>query len=96
MINPGKIALNPLLAWREIDGQVVIISPEDSVVHELNETASFIWKQADSGRDADEIARNIGTEYSIAASEAQVDMEEFLSCLAAKGLLQIAAAARNV
>ncbi|MHB8526213.1 MAG: PqqD family protein [Candidatus Acidiferrales bacterium] len=88
--------LNPLLAWREIDGQVVIISPEDSVVHELNETASFIWKQADAGGDAGEIARKIGIEYSISASEARADMDEFLAGLAAKGLLQIAAAARNV
>ncbi|MHB8412948.1 MAG: PqqD family protein [Candidatus Acidiferrales bacterium] len=92
----AKIMLNPLLAWREIDGRIVIISPEDSVVHELNETASFIWKQADSGRDADEIARNIGIEYCVSASEARADMDEFLSGLAAKGLLQIAAAARNV
>ncbi|HVA71986.1 MAG TPA: PqqD family protein [Candidatus Limnocylindrales bacterium] len=88
-MNRGRIAINPMLAWREIDGQVVIISPEDSVVHELNETGSFIWKQIDFGRGASEIARNMVTEYALPASEARADAEEFLECLAAKGLLQI-------
>ena len=96
MNQPKRIVLNPLLAWREIDGQIVIISPEDSMVHELNETASFIWKKADSGQGADEIAKNIGIEYSVDASEAQEDMERFLSCLADKALLQIEEMPRNV
>ena len=42
----GYIVRNPKLAWREVDGEMVIISPEDSQVHELNETASLIWKHA--------------------------------------------------
>ncbi|MGH9709737.1 MAG: PqqD family protein [Candidatus Acidiferrales bacterium] len=96
MNHPKRIIPNPLLAWREIDGQVVIISPEDSMVHELNETASFIWKQVDSRRDAAEIARNVGIEYSVGASEVQEDTERFLSCLAKKGLLQIEEMPRNV
>lgn len=96
MMNRGKIVLNPLLAWREIDGQVVIISPQDSVVHELNETASFIWKQVGSARDAAEIATKIEAKYSISASEAQQDTAEFLASLAAKGLLQIEEARGNV
>ena len=29
---------NPALAWREIDDETVIISPNDSVMHELNDT----------------------------------------------------------
>jgi hypothetical protein len=38
---------NPLLAWREIDGAAVIISPGDSVMHELNGTGSAVWRLLD-------------------------------------------------
>jgi len=35
---------NPALAWREIDEATVIISPNDSVMHELNDTEAFSGK----------------------------------------------------
>lgn len=82
-----RIDLNPLLAWREIDGQVIIISPEDSMVHELNESASFIWRQMSGGRNMKEIARLIETEYGLDASTATDDARALLEQLEAKGLL---------
>jgi len=38
---------NPALAWREIDDETVIISPHDSVMHELNDTGRLPWKNVD-------------------------------------------------
>ncbi len=83
----GKLLHNPLLAWREIEGEVVIISPEDSVVHELNETASFIWMQVNSSRSPAEIADLLAAEYDVAAEVARADTEELISHLEAKRLL---------
>ena len=87
-------AQNPLLAWREIQGEVVIISPEDSVVHELNSTASFIWKQVDSQRSAAEIAARVAEEFDVTYGAALCDTEDLLARFAEKGLLLPAAAAR--
>jgi hypothetical protein len=81
------IVLNPQLAWREIEGNVVVISPEDSVVHELNETASFIWKQASDGRNLAEIVRSLSDEYGVDVAQARKDAEELLTALSKKGLL---------
>ncbi len=81
------ISLNPLLAWREIEGKVVVISPEDSVVHELNETASFIWKHAERGHDLDEIANLLSHEFRIDVAQAKSDAIELLAHLAHKRLL---------
>lgn len=81
------IVLNPQLAWREIEGRVVVISPEDSVVHELNETASFIWKHADGGRDVAEIASLLSEEFSVDALQAKADTEGLLERLVQKGLV---------
>lgn len=86
-VSADLITLNPQLAWREIEGRVVVISPEDSVVHELNETASFIWKQADRGYSVSEIANLLSLEFGVEASQARSDTEELLRTLHQKGLV---------
>jgi Coenzyme PQQ synthesis protein D (PqqD) len=78
---------NPKLAWREIDGEAVIISPEDSHVHELNETASLIWTNADGKHSVDEIAGVIAARYDVGLLEAKADVDELIGVLSAKGLL---------
>ena len=80
---------NPKLAWREIDGEAVIISPEDSHVHELNETASLIWKRADGRHNVDEIAAAVSEEYEVSVTVATTDVRELISTLEQKGLLSI-------
>lgn len=81
------ILLNPQLAWREIEGRVVVISPADSVVHELNETASFIWKHADRGHNVSEIAQLLTDEFRVDAAQAKSDTEELLTAFQQKGLV---------
>ena len=61
----GEITRNPKLAWREVDGAMVIISPEDSQVHELNEIASLFWKHAE-GKTLDQLVERISAEYEVA------------------------------
>lgn len=85
-MNLQTIALNPRLAWREIEGRVVVISPEDSFAHELNETASFIWKQADRGRNVSEIAHLLSDEFDVDAAQARADTEGLLLVFLQKGL----------
>jgi hypothetical protein len=80
---------NPRLAWREIDGEAVIISPGDSHVHELNETASLIWKRADGRHNVDEIAAAVSEEYEVPVAVAATDVRELISTLEQKGLLSI-------
>jgi hypothetical protein len=78
---------NPKLAWREIDGEAVIISPEDSHVHELNETASLIWKHADGRHSVDEIALIVAEGYDVPLPRARADVSELIEILGGKGLL---------
>ncbi len=82
-------AQNSLAAWREIDGVVVVISPEDSVLHELNPTAGFIWKHATGERTAEEIAVLLATEFDVDAATALADTRELLAELAGKKLVQL-------
>ena len=74
---------NPALAWREIDDETVIISPNDSVMHELNDTGSFLWKNIDGKKSAAELAVLLAENYEvtpdIALSDTQALLEEMSS-----------------
>ncbi len=78
---------NPQAAWREVDEAVVIISPVDSVLHELNSTAGFIWKHATGRYAIEEIARLLATEYDVDPDTALTDVEELTTHLEQKNLL---------
>lgn len=78
---------NSKVAWREIDGDIVIISPEDSSVHELNETAGAFWRNADGKRDINEIARNLAAAYDAPEGTVLADIEELVAELCSKKLL---------
>jgi hypothetical protein len=81
-------APNPLLAWREIQGKVVIISPADSVIHQLNPTASFIWQRANGTRTPAEIAALLADRYAVSPAQAEADAAELLAQLSEKRLLE--------
>lgn len=83
---------HPNAAWREVQGEVVIISPEDSVLHELNATASFIWKHATGEHTAAEIAARMAGEFEVEEAQAREDARELMTHLEAKNLLLTAEA----
>jgi coenzyme PQQ biosynthesis protein PqqD len=78
---------NPRLAWREVDGEIVIVSPEDSRMHELNETASLVWRQADGTLTADEIAEHLAAEFEVELEVARADVAELMAALGEQRLL---------
>jgi len=78
---------NPLLAWREIDGAVAIISPSDSVLHELNSTGSFVWRLLDGRSTLAKIAAELCAEYDVSAETALSDTASLLEELASLKLV---------
>jgi Coenzyme PQQ synthesis protein D (PqqD) len=90
----GFIIRNPTLAWREIDGETVIISPEDSQVHELNETASLIWKHAE-GKTVQEVAERLSAVYEISVEAARADIDALVTAWQQKQLVFLAAEAKG-
>ena len=69
---------NPALAWREIDAATVIISPNDSVMHELNDTGSFLWKNIDGHRNAADLAALLSEIYEVTPDVALTDTQSLL------------------
>ena len=78
---------NPALAWREIDEETVIISPNDSVMHELNDTGSFLWKNIDGKRSAAELAELLAESYEVTPDVALCDTQSLLEEMSSRKLV---------
>jgi len=78
---------NPALAWREIDETTVIISPSDSVMHELNDTGSFLWKNIDGYKCAADLAALLAEKYEVAPDIALTDTQSLLEEMSSRKLL---------
>jgi hypothetical protein len=78
---------NPALAWREIDDETVIISPNDSVMHELNDTGSFLWKNIDGKKSAAELAELLAENYEVTPDIALSDTQALLEEMSSRKLL---------
>jgi Coenzyme PQQ synthesis protein D (PqqD) len=78
---------NPALAWREIDEATVIISPTDSVMHELNDTGSFLWKNIDGVRSAAELAGLLAESYEVTPDVALTDTRALLEEMSSRKLV---------
>jgi hypothetical protein len=78
---------NPALAWREIDDETVIISPNDSVMHELNDTGSFLWKNIDGKKSAAELAELLVENYEVTPDMALSDTQALLEEMSSRKLV---------
>ena len=78
---------NPALAWREIDNETVIISPNDNVMHELNDTGSFLWKNIDGKRSAADLAQLLVQSYEVTPDVALSDTQSLLEDMSARKLV---------
>jgi len=87
---------NPALAWREIDDETVIISPQDSVMHELNDTGSFLWKNIDGKKSAAQLAELLAADYEVTPDAALSDTQALLEEMSSRKLVVNVAATRGV
>ena len=85
--SPALWQKNPALAWREIDDETVIISPNDSVMHELNDTGSFLWKNIDGHRSAPELAELLVAAYEVTPDIALADTQALLEEMSSRKLV---------
>lgn len=78
---------NPALAWREIENETVIISPGESLMHELNVTGSVVWRNIDGHRSAEQLAALLVKEYEVTEEIALADTLSLLEELSTRKLL---------
>lgn len=82
------IAQNPDTPARTIDGEAIVITPHDSTLHTLNETATFIWDRADGTRTLEDIAKEMVGQFDVAEEVLREDALAFVEEAVSKGLMQ--------
>ena len=82
------IARSQKVAWRLLDGEMIIMSALDSTLFNLSPVATRIWQAADGRTPLSEIVRGlICEEFDVDPDVAYRDAEEFVNELASHGIL---------
>lgn len=72
---------------REIDGELVVLDPENERMHTLNPTAAFIFEAVDGQRTLEEIWKRVAAHFEIDAETAERDTREVLRQFSELGLV---------
>lgn len=80
------VTRNKDVAWRVIDGEAILISAEDSMLHSLDEVGTRIWEMADGAATVGSIIQTICAEFEVDEAQAETDVLEFVTNLASEKL----------
>jgi hypothetical protein len=72
---------------RDIDGEIVVLDTRANQIHQLNRTASIIWRLYDAGGSPETIAAVLTREYEVEHETARMDVVETLSRCQSLGLI---------
>jgi hypothetical protein len=81
--------ISSALIWRELDDGTVIVTPDEGKVRVLNRTGTAIWLMIDGSHSLVDITEKISQEFEVSKEEASDDVDNFLTNLTRKGLIQI-------
>lgn len=83
-----KIKRKEKVPWQIMDGRALLLSPEESQAHELNETATWVWQILVDELTYEELLENFCSEYEVEQAEADQDLQELLDQLVEKKLIE--------
>src|SRR5262245_33015853 len=77
------------VAWREVDGEFVLISVETTHYYSLNSSGSDIWRiLLDGPRSADSIADVLASHHGLDRAQVALEIAALLEDLRSEGLLR--------
>lgn len=75
------------LPFQEVQGQVVVVVPARRELHQLDETATFLWGVLAKESTVADLAAALCGEFEVEDKTAEKDAREFLASLEEKGLV---------
>lgn len=79
--------INPDVAHREIEGQLLLLTPDDDVLYTLNGSGKRVWELFAAGVAPREIAATVAATYGVPLADAERDVDAFFAELAGKGVV---------
>jgi hypothetical protein len=83
------VARSKQVAARMLGGEMMIMSPRDTTLFNLNDVGSVIWQSADGQTPLDEIVVRLCAEFDVAPEVARQDAEAFVQELAGHGIMHV-------
>ena len=84
-----KYRQNPVIAWRVIDNEAVLVDPRDGQIRVLNRTASAVWNFCGEAQTLRDIAGHISGKFDITTNEALEDIRDFIKDCLTRDLIHI-------
>lgn len=75
------------LIVREVEGEILALDTQSNLIHQLNRTASFIWRKCETGAAVADIVCAYAAQYGVDADTAKKDVAETLDRLRSLNLL---------
>ena len=88
-MNPVYLTRSKNVAARMLGGEMMIMSPRDATLFNLNEVGSVIWQAADGQTPLDAIVTRLCDEFDVTPEVARQDAEAFVQELAGHGILLV-------
>jgi DNA-binding NarL/FixJ family response regulator len=88
MPSQSRYEISPSIAHREIEGQILLLTPDDDTILTLNGTGAFAWGLLSRGASADEIVRALAARYACPLERLAPDVDAFLSDLESHGIVR--------
>jgi len=79
---------SPAIAYREIEGQILVLLPRDPKLRTFNASAAFIWKRLARRTALPRIAAELAREFGIERARAEADVRSFVRDMTRQGLLR--------
>jgi hypothetical protein len=79
---------NPRIAYRKINGDMVIVHTLENKLVRLNPTATVVWENLD-GRTIREIAREVCAQFKVDEEEALKDIVDFIDYLIGREFVEV-------
>ena len=76
------------IPWQKIDEQILILNPEKSEAHEINESAGFIWQELDGHKTYEQVFQNFIDSYEVDSNTAKEDFSETVRKFLDLGLIR--------
>ena len=73
---------------REVDDELVVLNRGTKQVHQLNRTATYIWKELDKKKSVEEIAQSMARHFDVPPKRALLDVRRVVEELRSLGLLR--------
>jgi hypothetical protein len=78
---------NGVVLWRELDGEAILLDPQEGCSYNLNPVGTFIWKLLDGTHSFEAIASALCEVYEVDYPQALDDVGKLVNDLRANKLL---------